>query len=167
MTFLFRWRHRDGSTVEFSDQGWRSDDPEKNEWLLEMSDLCASYPVMSPAIRIWLQENCQIVGFSRPQDTATPIRISQDSGTELDGLGAFARAVNGGISPNLNNRTSLSARTRRKSRISIRSITLACDEFFRSRGMLLKESFNGWHRSHPTNFEDRPAHDGKASNKCN
>jgi hypothetical protein len=29
MTFLFKWRHQDGSTVEFSDKGWRSDDPEK------------------------------------------------------------------------------------------------------------------------------------------
>ena len=167
MTFLFRWRHHDGSTVEFSDQGWRSDDPEKNEWLIKMSDLSASYPVLSPAIRLWLRENCQIVEFNGQEDTATPNRTSQDSGIELDELEAFARTVNGGIPADLENRTRLFARTRRKSRISVRSISLACDEFFRSRGMSLKESFNGRHRSHPTNCEDHPANDGEAPRKCN
>jgi len=163
MTFLFRWKHQDGSTVEFSDQGWRSDDPEKNEWLIKMNDLSASYPVLSPAIRMWLRENCQIVEFSGPEDTATPNQVSQDSGIELDELEAFASAVNGGISADLSNRTRLFARTRRKSRISARSISLACDKFFRSRGLSLKESLNGWHRSHPTNREDQPANHGKAA----
>ena len=154
MTFLFRWRHQDGSTVEFSDKGWRSDDPEKNDWLIKMSQLCASYPVLSPAIRIWLRENCQIVEFSGQEDTAMPNPVAQDSGIELDELEAFAKAVNADISANLSNGTRLFARTRRKSRISIRSIGLACDQFFRSRGMSSKESLNGWHKSHPTNRED-------------
>jgi hypothetical protein len=163
MTFLFRWKHQDGSTVEFSDQGWRSDDPEKKEWLIKMSDLSASYPVLSPAIRMWLRENCQLVEFRGPEDTATPNQVSLDSGVELDELEAFASAVNGGISANLSNGTRLFARTRRKSRISARSVSLACDKFFRSRGLSLKESFNGWHRSHPTNREDQPANHGKAA----
>ena len=29
MNFTFKWKHRDGSIVEFSAQGLRSDDPEK------------------------------------------------------------------------------------------------------------------------------------------
>ena len=29
MNFAFKWKHRDGSIVEFSAQGWRSDDPGK------------------------------------------------------------------------------------------------------------------------------------------
>jgi hypothetical protein len=122
--------------------------------LIKMSELCASYPVLSPAIRIWLRDNCQIVEFSGQEDAATPNPVSQDSAIELDELEAFARPVNADISANLSNGTRLFARNRRKSRISIRSISLACDQFFRSRGMSPKESFNGWHKSRPTNHED-------------
>jgi hypothetical protein len=39
MNFCFKWRHRDGSTVEFSPAGWASDDPPKVDWLSKMDQL--------------------------------------------------------------------------------------------------------------------------------
>src|SRR4029077_2447005 len=33
VNFCFKWRHRDGSTIEFSANGWSSDDPAKADWL--------------------------------------------------------------------------------------------------------------------------------------
>jgi hypothetical protein len=142
LPFLFRWKHADGSIVEFSDQGWGSDDPEKNEWLNKMSKLSASYPVLSPAIRMWLQENCHLIEFSGQEGDVSPIRVDHDSGTEIDRLEALAGAADGGDSPNLRDRIRLLARTRRKAKITARSISMACDNFFRSRGMPWRENFN-------------------------
>jgi hypothetical protein len=100
MILLFRWEHKDGSVVEFSDQGWRSDDPKKSAWLVKMSEVCGSYPVVGPAIRIWLQ-NCQLVKFTEPEDAVKSIGVPDHSGAELDKPQALDRAVNGGISPNI------------------------------------------------------------------
>jgi hypothetical protein len=99
---LVRWEHKDGSVVEFSDQGWRSDNPEKSAWLVKMREVCSSYPVVVPAIRIWLQENCQLVElFTEPEDAVKPISVPPHSSAELDQLQALDRAINGGISPNI------------------------------------------------------------------
>jgi hypothetical protein len=113
MTFLFRWKHKDGGVVEFSQLGWKSDDPEKSRWLVHMSELCSSSPVLAPAIRLWLQENCRLVEFVGPEDALMPIKVPQDSGSELPGLQALARAANAGISPNFSVRTSIFRRNRR------------------------------------------------------
>jgi hypothetical protein len=44
--------------VEFSTAGWRSDDAAKTRWLTQMSDLTSATPVISPLIRMWLEEYC-------------------------------------------------------------------------------------------------------------
>jgi hypothetical protein len=142
LPFLFRWKHADGSIVEFSDQGWGSDDPEKNEWLNKMSQLSASYPVLSPAIRMWLRENCHLIEFSGQEGSGSPIRVDHGSGNEIDKLEALAGAADGGDSPDIRDRIRLLARTRRKAKITARTISMACDNFFRSRGMPSRENFN-------------------------
>jgi len=94
MTFLFRWKHVDGSIVEFSENGWTSDDGEKRDWLIKMSEFCSSSPVLAPAIRIWLQENCQLVEFIGPEGPVRPITmVPYDSSSELGKLEALATAV--------------------------------------------------------------------------
>jgi hypothetical protein len=155
MTFLFRWKHQDGSIIEFSAKGWKSSDAEKSAWLVKTSELFSNSPVLAPAIRIWLQENCQLVEFIGPQDAVKPMRIPHDSGPELTQLAAFARAMNGGISPNFSSKTSSFRQTKRKARITQHTIKLACEDFFRSRGMPLQEHFNKWQRSQQTSAEDQ------------
>ena len=61
MNFQYRWKHKDGSIVEFSEKGWRADDPEKDAWLNQMSAGCSPSPVLTLAIKIWLQRNCELV----------------------------------------------------------------------------------------------------------
>jgi hypothetical protein len=61
--FCFKWRHQDGSTVEFNPSGWASDDPLKAEWLLKMNELCSSEPAISPMVRLWLREYCELIDF--------------------------------------------------------------------------------------------------------
>jgi len=41
MNFTFKWKHRDGSIVGFSAQGWTSDDPEKATGWLKWISLAA------------------------------------------------------------------------------------------------------------------------------
>jgi hypothetical protein len=65
--FLFRWRHRDGSIIEFSDRGWTSDDPKKRRRLIRLSELCSSSPALTPQIKIWLKNNCQLIEFAGPE----------------------------------------------------------------------------------------------------
>ena len=64
MNFLFKWKHEDGSLIQFSKEGWESDDEEKGKWLTEMSNLSSSSPTASPQIRAWLQAHCQLIGCS-------------------------------------------------------------------------------------------------------
>jgi hypothetical protein len=62
------------------------------------------YPVVAPAIRIWLRENCQLVEFTELEDAVKPISVPHHSGTELDKLQALDRAAIGSISPNISQR---------------------------------------------------------------
>jgi hypothetical protein len=68
MKFLITWRHWDGSLVEFSEIGWRSADPEKSDWLLRMSSLCSTAPAIPPLIRMWLEENCELIDLQGSPD---------------------------------------------------------------------------------------------------
>lgn len=61
MDFLFTWRHRDGSIVTFSSDGWTSSDPNKAVWLTAMNHLCSSVPTIAPCVRAWLEQECQLM----------------------------------------------------------------------------------------------------------
>ena len=61
--FSFKWRHQDGSIVEFNPSGWASDDPLKADWLLKMNELCSSKPAICPVVRFWLREYCELIDF--------------------------------------------------------------------------------------------------------
>jgi hypothetical protein len=61
--FCFKWRHQDGSIVEFNSSGWASNDPLKVDWLLKMNELCSSKPTICPAVRFWLREYCELIDF--------------------------------------------------------------------------------------------------------
>jgi hypothetical protein len=50
MSFVLRWQHDDGSIVEFSTSGWKSDDAAKTRWLNQMSDLCSSAKPVSSGL---------------------------------------------------------------------------------------------------------------------
>jgi hypothetical protein len=63
MNFKFKWKHWDGSIVEFSPAGWRSDDPVKTDWLTRMNQLSSSAPAIAQGIRIWLQQYCELIEF--------------------------------------------------------------------------------------------------------
>jgi hypothetical protein len=64
MNFAFRWRHQDGSVVEFTMAGWRSDDPRKASWLSRMNQLYSLSPAIPPVVRNWLQLECELVEFT-------------------------------------------------------------------------------------------------------
>ena len=66
VNFCFKWRHRDGSTVEFNRTGWRSDDPLKADWLSKVNQLSSSGPAIPPGVRNWLQEECELIEVSGP-----------------------------------------------------------------------------------------------------
>jgi hypothetical protein len=63
MKLIALWRHSDGSVVAFYETGWRSTDPEKSEWLTKMSRLCGTAPYLPPIIKMWLEDNCELIGF--------------------------------------------------------------------------------------------------------
>jgi hypothetical protein len=67
MNFRFKWRHQDGSTVEFSASGWASDDPLKLDLLSKMNGLCPSGLPIAPAVRSWLLDECKLIEFSGPE----------------------------------------------------------------------------------------------------
>jgi hypothetical protein len=122
MIFLFRWKQKDGSIVEFSDRGWKADDPEKEAWLVKMSELCSAAPVIAPGIRVWLKETCQLVEYKGPVGPLSPVGISDPTG-EL----RPREPVNESISPTSTDRIWL----------------------FRSRGMSPQENVGQWQRSNP------------------
>src|SRR4029077_17488067 len=66
VNFCFKWRHQDGSIVEFSANGWFSDDAIIADWLSKMNQLYSSTPAISPVIRNWLQEECELIEVSPP-----------------------------------------------------------------------------------------------------
>jgi hypothetical protein len=74
--FSIKWRHQDGSTIEFNPRGWTSDDPLKAQWLLQMNDLCSSRPAICPVVRSWLREFCELIDFqcSDVQHQQSPIK---------------------------------------------------------------------------------------------
>jgi hypothetical protein len=51
-------------TVEFNPAGWTSNDPIKADWLSKMNQLYSSSPGIPPAIRNWLQEECELIDVS-------------------------------------------------------------------------------------------------------
>ena len=63
MYFAFKWKHRDGSTVEFRPGGWYSDDPVKAGWLNRESELSSNWPIIPPGIRDWLEQSCELIEF--------------------------------------------------------------------------------------------------------
>jgi hypothetical protein len=142
MSFQFRWRHKDGSIVELSEKGWTADDPEKDAWLNKMSAGCSPSPALTLGIRIWLRRNCELVE-SRGVDEAGDLKsFTGKQGDEFD----WTEADTGNASQNVERPSEEKSppfrRGGRKALISHRSIELACQEFFRSRGMPLKAGFN-------------------------
>jgi len=71
--FCFKWRHQDGSAVEFNPSGWASDDPLKSEWLIKMNELCSSKPAICPVVRFWLREYCELIDFQCSERTEANI----------------------------------------------------------------------------------------------
>jgi hypothetical protein len=65
MNFCFKWKHRDGSTVEFNSGIWTSDDPHKLDMLSKMNEYSMSGAI-APAVRTWLQQECELLEFSGP-----------------------------------------------------------------------------------------------------
>jgi hypothetical protein len=70
--FYLKWKHRDGSTIEFSPAGWSSNDPIKTDWLTKMSQLSSSAPSIPPVIRSWIQEECELIAFGEPEYLKPP-----------------------------------------------------------------------------------------------
>jgi hypothetical protein len=66
MNFCFKWRHQDGSILEFGPTGWASDDPQKIDWLLKSNQASGSGVAILPGIRSWLQEECELIDVSGP-----------------------------------------------------------------------------------------------------
>jgi hypothetical protein len=58
MNFRFKWKHRDGSILEFGPTGWTSDDPQKIDCLLNQPS--GSGVAIPPDVRKWLQEECEL-----------------------------------------------------------------------------------------------------------
>jgi hypothetical protein len=63
MYFAFKWKHRDGSTIEFGPAGWYSDDPGKARWLTAESGHPNVWPVIPAKVRPWLHERCELLEF--------------------------------------------------------------------------------------------------------
>ena len=70
--FYLKWKHRDGSTIEFSPAGWTSNDPIKADWLTKMSQLSSLAPSIPPVIRNWIQEECELIAFGEPEYLEPP-----------------------------------------------------------------------------------------------
>jgi hypothetical protein len=54
--------------VEFSEAGWKSADTQKSDWLTTMSGLSSTAPAIPPVIRLWLEENCELLDFQALPD---------------------------------------------------------------------------------------------------
>lgn len=150
MSFQFRWKHKDGSIVEFSKKGWRADDPEKVAWLNKMSAGGSAPPALTLAIKIWLKSNCELVESRGLSEARNLNSFNGKRGNHVE----RPEADTGNASQNverLSEETSVPVRRGgRKAIINRRSIELACQEFFRSRGMPLKAGFNQWQKYHRT-----------------
>ena len=134
-----RWQHEDGSVVEFSTAGWKSNDAAKTRWLTQMSDLSSSTPVISPLIRMWLEEYCRPLELPGPPEDFSPANdhnMLETGGDDIAFLPARDCQFQGS-----------DERAKRRVRITKRSIDKACEEFFRSRGMPIKASGDVWRRA--------------------
>jgi hypothetical protein len=49
--------------IEFAPEGWHSDDSTKTEWLQTESGLSKAWPLIPVAIRLWLQNHCELIEF--------------------------------------------------------------------------------------------------------
>jgi len=147
MSFRFRWKHNDGSIVEFSEKGWRTDDPEKDAWLNQMSVRNSPSPVFTLGIKIWLQKNCQLVESGGLDEADKLSNFHGKRGNEFDRPEATGGNASHSVSRPSEEKSEVVRPAGRKAMISHRSIELACDEFFRSRGMPPKD-FNQWRRHH-------------------
>ena len=155
MNFIFRWKHKDGSIVEFSEKGWRAEDPEKDVWLRKMSARCSPSPVLTLAIKIWLRKNCKPVDFRGPDEASFSTGLPEKRTDELERPAEIASPGKDSVSPRLNERSGTCGGGKVKKVLTKRSIDAACDEFFRSRGMQLTESFNPWRRINSTDGDSR------------
>jgi hypothetical protein len=150
MSFRFRWKHKDGSIVEFSEKGWRADDPGKDAWLNKMSARYSPSPVLTLGIKIWLQRNCQLVEFRGSDEHSFLPDCPEKRRSELERSVKVASPPNKSVSSLPNERSRSGRGGKGKTMVTKRSIDTACDAFFRSRGMQLTESFNPWRRLHST-----------------
>jgi hypothetical protein len=66
MNFCFKWRHQDGSTIEFNSAGWKSSDPTKSDWLSKMNQLHGSNSDIPTVIRDWLKAECELIDVKGP-----------------------------------------------------------------------------------------------------
>jgi hypothetical protein len=74
MYFAFKWKHRDGFTIEFSPEGWHSDGPVKADWLKLESEFLDSWPLIPKQLRTWLQQNCELIEFQSSRSVKNPKR---------------------------------------------------------------------------------------------
>ena len=142
MSFQFRWKHKDGSIVEFSEKGWRTDDPEKDAWLNKMSAGGSPSPVLTLAIKIWLQSNCELIESSGQGEAHRLKSFNGGPGDEFDRPEADTANASQNVEHQSEETSDPLRRAGRRAMINHRSIELACQEFFRSRGMPLKVGFN-------------------------
>jgi hypothetical protein len=146
MSFTFKWKHKDGSIVEFSERGWRAEDPKKNAWLSKMSAHCCSSPVLTRAMKIWLRKNCKPVDSIESNELSFPTSFPEERSSQVDRPAKVASRRTDSVSPAPNQRNRPSRGGSGKTMVTKRCIDAACDEFFRSRGMQIIESFNSWRR---------------------
>jgi hypothetical protein len=146
MSFTFKWKHKDGSIVEFSERGWRAGDPKKSAWLSKMSEHCRPSPVLTRTIKLWLRKNCKPVDFVESNELSFPTSFPEKRSSQVDRPAKVASRANDGISPAPNERNRPSRGGNGKTMVTKRCIDAACDEFFRSRGMQITEGFNSWGR---------------------
>jgi hypothetical protein len=99
MSFRYRWKHKDGSIVEFSEKGWRTDDPGKDAWLNKMSVRNSPSPVLTVGIKIWLQRNCQLVEFRGLDEAHNLNSFPGNRGNEFDRPEASAGNASHSVSP--------------------------------------------------------------------
>jgi hypothetical protein len=148
MSFQFRWKHKDGSIIEFSEKGWRADDPEKAAWLNKMSADGTPSPVLTLAIKIWLQSNCALVKSKGLDEAHNLDSFNGKRRDEFDRPEASTASASQNVERPSEEMSGPFRRGGRKAVINRRTIELACQEFFRSRGMPLKAGFNQWPKYH-------------------
>ena len=128
-------------------------DPVRGAWLNKMSARYSPSPVLTLGIKIWLQRNCQLVEFRGLDEAHNLNGFPGKRGNEFDRPEAAAGNASHSVSHPSTEKSEAVRPGGRKAMISRRSIELACDEFFRSRGMPPKENFNQWQRHKPTETE--------------